>query len=118
MFLYHCWGRSCRSRSRIALWLRLRPNDAAPAPQHWFYVNTLKLRPQTGATEKIDDWQNWNRWLKDTLPRGARVFNPIDSPLNLRLKGSATIRATQHIINASYNQRQRFFHLCPEPRML
>jgi hypothetical protein len=32
--------------------------------------------------------------------------------------GAATIRATQHIINASYNQRQRFFHLSPEPRML
>jgi hypothetical protein len=33
-------------------------------------------------------------------------------------QGTATIRATQHIINASYNQRQRFFHLSPEPRML
>jgi hypothetical protein len=32
--------------------------------------------------------------------------------------GAATIRATQHIINASYNQRHRFFHLSPEPRML
>jgi hypothetical protein len=32
--------------------------------------------------------------------------------------GSATIHATQWIINASYNQRQRFFHLSPEPRML
>jgi hypothetical protein len=32
--------------------------------------------------------------------------------------GTATIRATQWIINASYNQRQRFFHLSPEPLML
>jgi hypothetical protein len=32
--------------------------------------------------------------------------------------GAATIRATKHIINVSYNQRQRFFHLSPEPRML
>jgi hypothetical protein len=32
--------------------------------------------------------------------------------------GSATIRATQQIINASYNQRQRFFHISPEPWML
>jgi hypothetical protein len=32
--------------------------------------------------------------------------------------GSATIRATQWIINAPYNQSQRFFHLSPEPRML
>jgi hypothetical protein len=29
-----------------------------------------------------------------------------------------TIRASQWIINASYNQRQRFFHLSPEPLML
>jgi hypothetical protein len=29
--------------------------------------------------------------------------------------GSATIRAMQYIINASYNQRQRFFLLSPEP---
>jgi hypothetical protein len=32
--------------------------------------------------------------------------------------GSVTIRATQWKINASYNQRQRFFHLSPEPYML
>jgi hypothetical protein len=32
--------------------------------------------------------------------------------------GAATIRATQHLINASYNQRQRFLHLSPEPWML
>jgi hypothetical protein len=29
--------------------------------------------------------------------------------------GTATLRATQWIINASYNQRQRLFHLSPEP---
>jgi hypothetical protein len=32
--------------------------------------------------------------------------------------GAATICATQHIINASYNQHHRFFHLSPEPQML
>jgi hypothetical protein len=32
----------------------------------------------------------------------------------LQLLGSATLRATQGIINASHNQRQRFFHLSPE----
>jgi hypothetical protein len=32
--------------------------------------------------------------------------------------GAATIRATQHIINASHNQSQRFFHLSSEPQML
>jgi hypothetical protein len=36
----------------------------------------------------------------------------------LRYTGSASIRATQWIINASYNQSQRFFHLNPEPQML
>jgi hypothetical protein len=34
------------------------------------------------------------------------------------LSDTATIRAMQWIINASYNQRQRFFHLGPEPWML
>jgi hypothetical protein len=32
--------------------------------------------------------------------------------------GVAMIRATQHITNASYNQRQRFFHSSPDPWML
>jgi hypothetical protein len=32
--------------------------------------------------------------------------------------GSATIYATQWIINASYNQHQRFSPLSPEPQML
>jgi hypothetical protein len=36
---------------------------------------------------------------------------------SVALIGAATIRATQHIINASYNQSQRFFHLNPEPQM-
>jgi hypothetical protein len=34
---------------------------------------------------------------------------------DLNLKGSATIRETQYIINSSYNQRQRFFQLSHEP---
>jgi hypothetical protein len=56
--LYHC-----RSRSHIALRLRLRPKDAAPAPQHWFQSlqnNTvtgrfLKLPPNSTELEK--KWQ-------------------------------------------------------------
>jgi hypothetical protein len=53
------------------------------------------------------------------------AFSKSDSAIFLILartetkyKGSAMIHATRWIINASYYQHQRFFHLSPEPLML
>jgi hypothetical protein len=60
-----------------------------------------------------------------TNAEAINLSNNLFSNLPFFLKGIQqhsgvpdTMRATQWIINTSYNQRQRFFHLIPEQRML
>jgi hypothetical protein len=65
----------------------------------------------TNLSSRTKDWRDSAR-LKGTVQRKD------DFQMKMCIFGAATIRATQYIINASYNQRQRFFHLSPEPRML
>jgi hypothetical protein len=57
--------------------------------------------------------------IRGLIPKlGKSALFTILMPVAWYILGTATIRTTQWIINASYNQHQRFFHISPEPWML